>query len=68
MLTCDNTAPAPSQKARDSKPLGSLFEDLEDMSPPKLKSEVKANLPVVKKPGNWDTENANGMARVNRHI
>ena len=54
------TAPAPSQKSRDSKPLGNLFEDLEDAAPPKLKAEVSENLPVVKKPGSWDSENANG--------
>lgn len=56
-----NTAPAPSQKARDNKPLGSLFDDLEDVTSPKLKAEVKASLPNVKKPGSWDSENGNGM-------
>ena len=55
------TAPAPTPKARDSKLLGNLFEDLEDVTSPKLKLEVKANLPVVKKSGNWDTESGNGM-------
>ena len=56
-----STAPAPSQKSRDNKPLGNLFEDLESVELPKLKSEVKGNLPVVKKPGSWDSENGNGM-------
>jgi hypothetical protein len=55
------TAPAPTQKARDSKLLGNLFEELEDITSPKLKTEVKANLPVVKKLGNWDSESGNGM-------
>ena len=55
-------APAPAQKARDSKLLGNLFEDLEDITSPKLKPEVKGNLPVVKKLGNWDSESGNGMS------
>lgn len=59
-------APAPAQKARDSKLLGNLFEDLEDITSPKLKPEVKGNLPVVKKLGNWDSESGNGMSRVGR--
>ena len=53
-------APAPAQKARDSKLLGNLFDDLEDITSPKLKPEVKGNLPVVKKLGNWDSESGNG--------
>ena len=60
------TAPAPAQKARDSKLLGNLFDDLEDITSPKLKPEVKANLPVVKKLGNWDSESGNGMSSVDR--
>ena len=59
-------APAPAQKARDSKLLGNLFEDLEDITSPKLKPEVKVNLPVVKKLGNWDSESGNGMSGVDR--
>ena len=55
-------APAPAQKARDSKLLGNLFEDLEDITSPKLKPEVKGNLPIVKKLGNWDSESGNGMS------
>jgi hypothetical protein len=60
-------APAPSQK-RDSKPLGDLFESLEDVTSPKLKPDVKSSLPVVKKPGSWDSESGNGMvfSRVKR--
>jgi hypothetical protein len=54
------SAPAPSQK-RDSKPLGDLFESLEDVTSPKLKPDVKSSLPVVKKPGSWDSESGNGM-------
>ncbi|KAM0693339.1 hypothetical protein Q7P36_006593 [Cladosporium allicinum] len=53
--------PAPSQR-RDSKPLGDLFESLEDVTSPKLKPDVKSSLPVVKKPGSWDSENGNGMS------
>jgi len=53
-------APAPSQKSRDSKPLGDLFEILEDVTSPKLKPDVKSSLPVVKKPGSWDSESGNG--------
>jgi hypothetical protein len=56
-----SSAPAPSQK-RDSKPLGDLFESLEDVTSPKLKPDVKSSLPVVKKPGSWDSENGNGMS------
>ena len=59
-------APAPAQKARDSKLLGNLFEDLEDITSPKLKPEVKGNLPVVKKLGNWDSESGNGTSQVGR--
>lgn len=59
-------APAPAQKARDSKLLGNLFEDLEDITSPKLKPEVKGNLPVVKKLGNWDSESGNGMSCAGR--
>jgi hypothetical protein len=59
-------APAPAQKARDSKLLGNLFEDLEDITSPKLKPEVKGNLPVVKKLGNWDSESGNGTSGVGR--
>jgi hypothetical protein len=55
------TAPTPAQKARDTKLLGNLFDDLEDVKSPKLKPDVKANLPVVKKLGNWDSESGNGM-------
>jgi hypothetical protein len=55
------TAPAPAQKARDSKLLGDLFGDLEDITSPKLKPDVKDNLPPVKKFGNWDSESGNGM-------
>lgn len=60
------TAPAPSQKSRDSKPLGNLFDDLENVDLPKLKPEVKGSLPVVKKPGSWDSENGNGMPQSRR--
>lgn len=59
-------APAPAQQARDSKLLGNLFEDLEDIISPKLKPEVKGNLPAVKKLGNWDSESGNGTSRVGR--
>lgn len=56
-------APAPTPKARETKLLGNLFSDLEDAPTPKLKSEVKANLPVVKKLGNWDSESGNGTSQ-----
>lgn len=62
------TAPAPAQKARDSKLLGNLFEDLEDITSPKLKPEVKGTLPVVKKLGNWDSENGSGTLRLRGYI
>jgi hypothetical protein len=46
--------------------LGNLFEDLEDITSPKLKPEVKGNLPVVKKLGNWDSESGNGRFQFGR--
>ncbi|QIX00826.1 hypothetical protein AMS68_006343 [Peltaster fructicola] len=39
--------------------LGNLFDDLNDTLLPKLKKDVKDNLPVVKKPGYWDPEVVN---------
>lgn len=57
------TAPAPPKpvKSEDSSiPLGSLFDDLENTKP-NLKEDVRKGLPVLEKPGNWESKVVGGM-------
>ncbi|TKA81296.1 hypothetical protein B0A55_02860 [Friedmanniomyces simplex] len=53
--------PKPS-KPDDSAaiPLDSLFDDLAAITKPKLKDDVRKALPVLEKPGNWDSKVATG--------
>ncbi|KAK0865996.1 SAGA complex subunit Sgf73 [Friedmanniomyces endolithicus] len=50
-------APKPS-KADDTAaiPLDSLFDDLVTFTKPSLKENVRQSLPIVEKPGNWDSK------------
>lgn len=44
----------------DDASMSNLFEGFEGARAPKLKQDIKENLPIVKKPGNWDSEVVNG--------
>lgn len=47
--------------SEDGLALGDLFSGFGEGVLPKLKQEIKENLPVLKKPGNWDSDIINGM-------
>lgn len=57
-----STAPAASSEPSKNDDIfaGGLFDDLDDAESPKLKSDIKENLPVVKKPGAWDSDVTHG--------
>ena len=62
-LTTTLTAPAAMSKAakneESSVGLDGLFDDL-DTASPKLKEDVKENLPVLEKPGSWESKVVRG--------
>ena len=58
-------APAATSKPSKSDNImsGNLFDDLENAQSPKLKAEIKENLPMIKKPGAWDSDVIHSMSR-----
>jgi len=62
-LTIILTAPAamskPAKNEDSSVGLENLFDDFNDSSP-KLKEDVKENLPVLEKPGSWESKVVRG--------
>lgn len=67
------TAPGPTSRSATGSTsnelnTGSLFTDFGDAIATKLKRDVKDNLPVIKRPGNWDSEVTNGAQRQHKVV
>nr|POF05997.1 hypothetical protein CFP56_53384 [Quercus suber] len=39
-----------------------MFEDLDDFKITDVRDKVKQDVPIVEKPGNWDTKTTGGMS------
>lgn len=60
-MTCAAPAATTKPSQDDSVLSGNLFDDLDEAKSPKLKVDVKENLPVIKKPGAWDSDVTHSM-------